>query len=89
MSQIGRQWWIKTSFFGNINACPSADTNCNKLFSADPYGSNYLILGQIGKLFERVMLYALPVVGNIKDNVMLWIDTGNKKEAHLPLRQVS
>jgi len=48
--------------FMNDETCPSANTNCKKLFTADPYGSNYLILDQVGKLFEKVMLYSIPVI---------------------------
>lgn len=48
--------------FISQETCPSADTECQKLFTSAPYGSNYLILDEIGKMFQRIMLYALPVV---------------------------
>ncbi len=41
-------------------ACPSISTNCAKQFSADPYGSNYLILDDIGNLFRKVANIAFP-----------------------------
>jgi ABC-type antimicrobial peptide transport system permease subunit len=49
------------SFMDN-ETCPSSDTNCKKLFTGDPYGSNYLILDQISVLFKQLMAYALPAV---------------------------
>lgn len=42
-------------------ACPTSDTNCDKKFLADPYGSNYLILDEIGALFHNVAVIAFPV----------------------------
>ena len=42
--------------------CPSGDSGCKKLFTSTPYGSNYLLLDEIGKVFSKFMSYALPVV---------------------------
>lgn len=44
------------------NTCPQAQLDCNKKFYADPYGSNYLILDQITKLFRTVVGVILPVI---------------------------
>lgn len=49
------------SFMSN-QTCPSSDTGCTKLFTANTYESNYVILDDIGSLFARFMLYALPAV---------------------------
>ncbi|HEU5122402.1 MAG TPA: FtsX-like permease family protein, partial [Candidatus Saccharimonadales bacterium] len=48
--------------FINTETCPSSSTECEKLFTSDTYGSNYLILGDIGSLFRKLLVYALPVV---------------------------
>lgn len=48
--------------FMNQETCPGSKLDCKKLFTADPYGSNYLILNEIGKLFKQIMIYALPAV---------------------------
>jgi hypothetical protein len=51
--------------------CPSSETQCKKLFTSSPYGSNYLILDEIGKLFSKFMLYALPVVLGLA-TIVIW-----------------
>lgn len=70
--------------FMNNETCPSSDTGCKKLFTASPYGSNYLILDEIGKLFNKFMLYALPVVLAIAA-IIIWftmvrVMSENRKE---------
>jgi len=42
--------------------CSSSDTNCKKPFYVDAYGSNYLLLEEIGKTFTRIMGIALPIL---------------------------
>lgn len=42
--------------------CSSSDSNCKKLFYVDAYGSNYLLLDEIGKAFARIMSIALPIL---------------------------
>lgn len=46
--------------FLDSETCPSSATDCDKQFLASPYGSNYLILDEIGKLFGRVAGIAFP-----------------------------
>lgn len=48
--------------FMDKETCPSSEVDCNKKFSAGPYGSNYLILDEIGKLFTKITSIAFPVV---------------------------
>ena len=49
--------------FLDTQTCPSSSSDaCKKLYTAAPYGSNYLILDEIGKLFQRVIGIALPVL---------------------------
>ncbi len=48
------------SFLDN-ETCPLLDTDCDRNFLASPYGSNYLILDEIGKLFGRIANVAFPV----------------------------
>lgn len=48
--------------FMDRETCPSSEMNCEKQFTASPYGSNYLILDEIGKLFQKAMLYSMPVI---------------------------
>jgi len=42
--------------------CRSSDGNCKELFIVDAYGSNYLLLDEIGKTFVKVMTIALPIL---------------------------
>lgn len=70
--------------FMNNEACPPSDTECKKLFTAEPYGSNYLILDEVGKMFRKFMLYALPVVMALAA-ITVWfmmsrVMTDNRKE---------
>lgn len=48
--------------FIDTETCPSSNTDCKKLFMSDTYGSNYLILGEIGTLFRRLLGYTLPAI---------------------------
>lgn len=53
----------KARAFLDTETCPSSSSDtCKKLYTAAPYGSNYLILDEIGKLFQRVIGIALPVL---------------------------
>jgi len=57
--------------FIDNETCPGYDSNCKKLFTSNPYGSNYLILDEIGQMFSRFMLYALPAVLGLAA-VIIW-----------------
>jgi len=64
--------------------CSSGDTSCTKLFYTDPYGSNYLLLDEIGKVFLSVMSIAFPVLLGLA-LVIIWftisrIMSENRKE---------
>jgi hypothetical protein len=48
--------------FIETETCPSMDTDCKRLFTSSTYGSNYLIMGEIGALFRNLLGYALPAV---------------------------
>ena len=52
----------KARAFLDNEACPELNDKCNKQFAANPYGSNYLILDEIGKLFNQIASVALPTV---------------------------
>lgn len=70
--------------FINIEACRGISTSCSKPFYADPYGSNYLILDEIGKLFQRIISVALPILLGLA-LVIMWftisrIMAENRKE---------
>ncbi len=52
----------KARAFLDNEACPELNDKCNKQFAANPYGSNYLILDEIGKLFNQIASVALPGV---------------------------
>ncbi len=49
------------AFMAN-ETCPSLEMNCEKKFLASPFGSNYLILDEIGKLFAKVAAVAFPIL---------------------------
>lgn len=64
--------------------CPGYDSGCKKLFTANPYGSNYLILDEISKLFNKLMLYGLPAVLGLAA-IIIWftmirVMSENRKE---------
>lgn len=70
--------------FMTRQTCPSSDTTCQKLFTSSPYGSNYLILDEIGKLLQKILLYALPVILGLA-LLISWLTTArvmseNRKE---------
>jgi hypothetical protein len=70
--------------FINQEACPGLETNCKKLFTADPYGSNYLILEEIGKFFRGALVYSLPIILGLAI-IIIWftmarVMTENRKE---------
>ena len=70
--------------FMQQETCPSEQTDCKKLFSSSAYGSNYLILDEIGKIFQKIMSYALPVVLGLAA-VIIWftmvrVMADNRKE---------
>jgi len=46
--------------FMDKETCPSTTSDCKKLFTSEPYGSNYLLLQEIGKFFNKIMTYAVP-----------------------------
>lgn len=52
----------KARDFLSRETCPSHDLGCTKSFYVDPYGSNYLILDEIGKLFRQILTIALPIL---------------------------
>lgn len=52
----------KARAFLDNEACLEFNDKCAKQFIANPYGSNYLILDEIGKLFNQIASIALPTV---------------------------
>ncbi len=70
--------------FLNKETCPTKQNDCNRKFSAAPYGSNYLILDEIGKLFNKIARIAFPVVLGLA-TIIIWftisrIMAENRKE---------
>ncbi len=70
--------------FLDNETCPSSETSCDKKFLASPYGSNYLILDEIGKMFNRIATIAFPAVLGLAA-VIIWftisrIMAENRKE---------
>lgn len=70
--------------FMDEQTCPVTESDCNKLYLSTPYGSNYLILDDIGKLFTKIMFYAFPVVLFLA-GLIIWFNMSrvmseNKKE---------
>jgi hypothetical protein len=59
------------SFLAN-ETCSTAEQSCSKKFIASPYGSNYLILDEIGKLFNKVAAIAFPVVLALA-GIIIWL----------------
>ncbi|HSW77292.1 MAG TPA: FtsX-like permease family protein [Candidatus Chromulinivoraceae bacterium] len=51
--------------------CPMSATSCDKKFKAGPYGSNYLILDEIGNMFNRIAVIAFPVVFGLA-TIIIW-----------------
>jgi hypothetical protein len=52
----------KAREFLNNETCTASDAGCNKQFIASPYGSNYLILDDLGALFQRIVSIAFPAL---------------------------
>lgn len=70
--------------FLNNETCPGSEINCAKQYSGDPYGSNYLILDEIGKLFAKVASIAFPIILGLAA-IIIWftisrIMAENRKE---------
>ncbi|NCU38505.1 ABC transporter permease [Candidatus Saccharibacteria bacterium] len=70
--------------FMSNEACPSSELSCKKQYYADPYGSNYLILDEISKLFMRIVSIAFPILLGLA-TVIIWftisrIMAENRKE---------
>jgi hypothetical protein len=70
--------------FLDNEACPSSASSCEKKFIANPYGSNYLILDEIGKLFSRIATIAFPAALGLAA-IIIWftisrIMAENRKE---------
>ncbi|MFZ1250574.1 MAG: FtsX-like permease family protein [Candidatus Microsaccharimonas sp.] len=70
--------------FLNNETCPTSENSCDKKFKASPYGSNYLILDEIGKTFNRIATIAFPAVLGLAA-VIIWftisrIMAENRKE---------
>jgi len=58
------------AFLSN-ETCPTFQSSCDKKFKASPYGSNYLILDEIGKLFNRITSIAFPIALGLA-TVIIW-----------------
>ena len=74
----------KARAFLDNETCPSSSTQCGKKFLAAPYGSNYLIIDEIGKLFTRIAAIAFPVALGLAA-VIIWFTVSrimaeNRKE---------
>jgi hypothetical protein len=71
--------------FLDKETCPTSDTmNCDKKFIAGPYGSNYLILDEISKLFSKIANIAFPAALGLA-TIIIWftisrIMAENRKE---------
>jgi hypothetical protein len=57
--------------FVNEVGCRSGDGNCKELFYTDTYGSNYLLLDEIGKSFVKIMTVVLPIVVALA-SIIIW-----------------
>lgn len=71
------------SFLDN-ETCRESASGCTKRFVARPYGSNYLILDEISRLFNKLASVAFPVVLGLSV-IIIWftisrIMTENRKE---------
>jgi ABC-type antimicrobial peptide transport system permease subunit len=70
--------------FMNNETCPSSDSNCNKKFLSNQYGSNYLILDEISKLFNKILGIAFPIILGLA-TIIIWFTVSrimveNRKE---------
>lgn len=74
----------KARDFLDNETCPTSELNCSKQFKAAPYGSNYLILDEIDKLFNRIAAIAFPAALGLAA-IIIWftisrIMAENRKE---------
>lgn len=74
----------KARAFLDNETCSTSELNCSKQFKAAPYGSNYLILDEIGKLFNRIATIAFPAALGLAA-IIIWftisrIMAENRKE---------
>lgn len=70
--------------FLDNEACSELESNCDRKFLASPYGSNYLILDEISKLFNKIAIIAFPVALGLA-TIIIWftisrIMAENRKE---------
>lgn len=70
--------------FLDKETCSPSSSSCDKRFLASPYGSNYLILDEIGKLFNKIATIAFPAVLGLAA-IIIWftisrIMAENRKE---------
>ena len=70
--------------FLDNETCLVSETDCNKNFIGSPYGSNYLILNEISKLFSKIASIAFPTILGLAV-VIMWftisrIMTENRRE---------
>lgn len=70
--------------FMDKETCSGDNWECDRLFRANPYGSNYILLEDIGGMFQKVMSYALPIVLGFAA-IIIWFTIGrvmaeNRKE---------
>ena len=71
------------SFLDN-ETCSNSASECEKKFMASPYGSNYLILDEVNRLFTRIVSIAFPAVLGLSA-IIIWftisrIMAENRKE---------
>ena len=74
----------KAREFLNNETCPPSSSQCDKKFFAAAYGSNYLIVDEIGKLFTKIAAIAFPVALGLAA-VIIWFTVSrimaeNRKE---------
>lgn len=74
----------KARDFLNNETCPPSSSQCDKKFFAAAYGSNYLIVDEIGKLFTKIAAIAFPVALGLAA-VIIWFTVSrimaeNRKE---------
>jgi len=57
--------------FIDNETCPTSSIDCSKRFTASPYGSNYLILDEINKLFIKIVGIAFPILLGLA-TIIIW-----------------
>lgn len=72
------------AFLKNETCTSMNQEHCTKKYIADPYGSNYLILDEIGKFFNRIAMIAFPILLGLA-TIIIWftisrIMAENRKE---------